>query len=171
MFTVLGLAVATFCGVALLIRSMQKQEGTEITILWVLSLMYAVGKILGFLVIGPRFIRWYMADVGYMGLTVLPLTLGLIKFGWSKAIAYARIAALVLFYLAAAAEIFTFLIQSKEIPKTIMARGDLIDLVIYVVGYAFVLHLLYRLEAKQLRPVVERVVVVKKRKQKRLFRP
>jgi hypothetical protein len=118
----------------------------HLQILIIIGLLYPVGKSLQRMHIGPRFIRWYLADVGFVPMAAcIPLILFFISNSgevrtFRKAIISARIWADYSCVIAVFYEVLTLYVgQAAELKGVKLspdsARGDYIDAVCYIVMY------------------------------------
>lgn len=121
----------------------------EIVVILFLLFLYALGKYIQMAMIGPGIVRWYLSDIGFIGIT-----------GWiffyghpssAKIRSAARTLATMLVVVAVCIEWVVMNFQPKQIPiptTTPMARGDIIDVMIFIISYGLVMLLIESLERK-----------------------
>ncbi len=114
--------------------------------LWLLGIMYPLGKSLQLWVIGPAVVRGYAADIGFIACLVC--VLGLTR-GYSRSVARtARMFAVYGLVVAVTIEVIQMFANSR-IEKAGLKfgpRGDWADMIIYLVSFLVVLYLLSRVE-------------------------
>jgi len=123
--------------------------------LYTMAYMYMFGKSVQQLMIGPWYIRWYLADIGFVPIfAFIPLfhylTSSKVKWTFSKMLKYSRNSATIFFLVAVLQEIISLHIGTikalrGEIPSVNAARGDYIDIVCYMVSYIAVQTILGRM--------------------------
>lgn len=114
--------------------------------LWILGILYPLGKSLQFWVIGPAVVRGYLSDIGFIACLVC--LVGLTR-GYSRSVARtARMFAVYAFVVAVAVEVIQMFANSRieKAGLTFGPRGDWVDMIIYLVTFLAVLYLLFRVE-------------------------
>lgn len=101
-----------------------------------IALLYPIGKVLQFWLIGPGWIRWYMADIGWVSCIALILAFGRIASGRTlldKMVTGVHLA----FGVAVLVELFQLSLGKPRVARegVFSAAGDWVDLVIFLLMY------------------------------------
>lgn len=114
--------------------------------LWLLGVLYPLGKSLQLWAIGPAVVRGYLSDIGFIACIVC--VLGLTR-GYTRSVARtARMFAVYGFVVAVAVEVIQMFANSRieKAGLTFSAKGDWVDMIIYLLTFLAVLYLLFRVE-------------------------
>lgn len=144
------LLAATVIIISVITRDIRRVKSSAFTLLALMALLYPVCKTLAMFVIGPRFVRWYLGDFGFVACAgyfgfflpaVLPLKASPFKM--------ARIGAHAGFRIAVYTELLLIAITPllKE-PRRFAATGDWWDILMYCLSYPIVLRLVRELKNK-----------------------
>ncbi len=118
----------------------------EVVVIMFMFFLYGLGKYIQAAMVGPGFVRWYLSDVGFVGITGWVFLYGhasSAKIRWA-----ARTLATILVVVAVGLEWLVIKVQPQEIITIPTARGDIVDVIIFIVSYSFVMVLIDRLERK-----------------------
>lgn len=114
----------------------------QYTLLFILGYGYLVGKTCGILIVGPRFVRWYLADLSWVPLFAsIPLLNDYVRRNLGqKSILSAHAFAKVACFAAVAQELVMLKIQNDNPAKHV--GGDWIDVVCFVTMYVVTRYIL-----------------------------
>ena len=134
-----------------------------------IAFLYPLGKFFQFWLIGPRWIRWYMSDVGFISGIGIAIAYSPFKFFGNTMLERIRSGLGTSFRLAVVVEILQLIAKPYITKKqTFMASGDWVDMAIFFVMYAVNLYLLAKLK-KQCEPVVVTRPIQKSKKRNAQF--
>lgn len=120
--------------------------GPKMRAIIAMATLYPIGKTLGLWVIGPRWVRWYLGDVGFIAFTALLF----LHSTWLKIPPPARFRFGARFGLVAALTVEALMLSAKQLPNypkhKFWAAGDWTDALIFVLTYFVVMTLIRKIQ-------------------------
>ncbi len=137
MLVVLRFSILALCAAAAWMMWMMARiaKHTAAAVFLGLAFLYPLGKVFQFWVLGPRFVRWYMSDVGFVPFTALAIGLFLMSKNWGIQPAFRRSlgTALRLGILVELMQLAISAAAKKHVEFS--AAGDWWDMACYITAY------------------------------------
>lgn len=124
------------------------------TAMAVIALLYPLGKVLQFWLIGPGWIRWYMSDVGWVSCVGIFIAFGnMLPFGRTL-LDSMKVGVGVAFAIAVCVESAQLFLPKNATKSAFMAAGDWIDMGIFFFMFAVNLYLLFKMRPPVTVPII-----------------
>ncbi|MES2213376.1 MAG: hypothetical protein V4473_00870 [Patescibacteria group bacterium] len=127
----------------------RKMRSVNFATIVLFAMCYPIGKTFQLWLVGPRWIRWYMSDVGFISMVMIWIGFSGIAFFGKTVLERIKIGAWDGFILAVIVETLQLCAKSQSVihkKGTFAASGDWVDMAIFFVMYIVNISLLARLK-------------------------
>lgn len=124
------------------------------TIIVAIAVLYPLGKVLQLWLIGPGWIRWYMADVGWVSCIGIVIAFGNILPIRGTMPDRLKAGIVAAFIVAVCIESAQLYFPKNTTKSAFMAAGDWTDMEIFFLMFAINLHLLFKMKQQVAVPVI-----------------
>ncbi|MDP3958369.1 MAG: hypothetical protein Q8Q36_02835 [bacterium] len=137
------------------------------TAIAVLALLYPLGKVLQFWLIGPGWIRWYISDVGWVSCVGILIAFGNMLPSSGTMLDRIKTGVGVAFAIAVCIESAQIILPKRPIKSDFIAAGDWADMAIFFLMYGVNLYLIHKMKPATPIPVAATLQPKKKRRNKK----